>query len=254
MKRCFLTMRSSTRTNSSGEALWRAEWAALAGKCDPRRAWCAMGAGETACAVVSSFGRRTCCACVSTRRNRRGKNAGAGKTTTASESIAPPLSSSTVQWRAIPEKLRRCIWNRWTLIKRTQLGTRPLLPVRPGLKRVLLGPVVVCGAARALRAAGATITTLPPPGYWQARHAGCSGAPACGQGTTNTELLGRGRQPFAALVVRSATPVRHKRRAKTPATITLLRIRLRFHLFDRWRLLPNAADTRTTTRIRSLQP
>lgn len=62
---------------------------------------------------------------------------------------APPLSSSAVQWRAVPEKLRRPIGNRWTLIKRTQSGTGPLLPVRPGLQRVPLAPVVVCAAARA---------------------------------------------------------------------------------------------------------
>lgn len=82
-----------------------------------------MSAGGSACGVVSSFGRKTCCACVSARRNRTGKDAGAGKTTTASENPAPPLSSSAVQWRAVPEKLRRPIENRWTLIKRTQLGT-----------------------------------------------------------------------------------------------------------------------------------
>lgn len=50
-----------------------------------RRAWCAMSAGGSACGVVSSFGRTTCCACVSAPRNRTGKDAGAGKTTTASE-------------------------------------------------------------------------------------------------------------------------------------------------------------------------
>lgn len=109
---------------------------------------------------------------------------------------APPLSSSAVQWRAVPEKLRRPIGNRWTLIKRTQSGTGPLLPVRPGLQRVPLAPVVVCAAARALRAAGATITTLSPLGYWRARHAACSGAHACEGRTTNTELGGRAlRQP-----------------------------------------------------------
>ena len=143
-----------------------------------RRAWCAMSAGGSACGVVSSFGRRTCCACVSARRNRTGKGAGAGKTTTASENPAPPLSSSAVQWRAVPEKLRRPIENRWTLIKRTQSGTGPLLPVRPGLRRVPLAPVVVCRAARALRAAGATITTPPPLGYWRRRCAACSGLPS----------------------------------------------------------------------------
>ena len=88
---------------------------------------------------------------------------------------APPLSSSAVQWRAVPEKRRRPIENRWTLIKRTQPGTGPLLPVRPGLQRVPLAPVVVCAAARALRAAGATITTLPPLGYRRHRCAACSG-------------------------------------------------------------------------------
>ena len=50
-----------------------------------RRAWCAMSAGGSACAVVSSFGRRTCNACAYAPRNRTGKDAGAGKTTTASE-------------------------------------------------------------------------------------------------------------------------------------------------------------------------
>ena len=109
---------------------------------------------------------------------------------------APPFSSSAVQWRAVPEKLRRPIENRWTLIKRTQSGTGPLLPVRPGLQRVPLAPVVVCAAARALRAAGATITTLPPLGYWRARRAARSDAHASEGRTTNTELGGRGlRQP-----------------------------------------------------------
>ena len=88
---------------------------------------------------------------------------------------APPFSSSAVQWRAVPEKLRRPIGNRWTLIKRTQSGTGALLPVRPGLRRVPLAPVVVCAAARALRAAGVTITTPPPLGYWRHRCAACSG-------------------------------------------------------------------------------
>lgn len=97
---------------------------------------------------------------------------------------APPLSSSAVQWRAVPEKLRRPIENRWTLIKRTQSGTEPLLPVRSGLQRVPLAPVVVC-------AAGATITTLPSLGYWRAWHAACSGTHASEGRTTNTELGGR---------------------------------------------------------------
>lgn len=104
---------------------------------------------------------------------------------------APPLSSSAVQWRAVPEKLRRPIGNRWTLIKRTQSGTGLLLPVRPGLRRVPLAPVVVCAAARVLRAAQAAITTLPPLGYWRAQHAACSGALAREGRTTNTELGGR---------------------------------------------------------------
>lgn len=37
------------------------------------------------------------------------------------------------------------------------------------------------------------ITTLPPLGYWRARHAACSGAHASGQGTTNTEFGGLAR-------------------------------------------------------------
>ena len=94
---------------------------------------------------------------------------------------APPLSSSAVQWRAVPEKLRRPIGNRWTLIKRPQSGTGLLLPVRPGLQRVPLAPVVVCVAARVQRAAGATITTPPPLGYWRHRCAACSGAHAVGK-------------------------------------------------------------------------
>lgn len=44
-----------------------------------------MSAGGSACGVASSFGRRTCNACAYAPRNRTGKDAGAGKTTTASE-------------------------------------------------------------------------------------------------------------------------------------------------------------------------
>ena len=51
---------------------------------------CAMSAGGSACGVVSSFGRKTCCACVSARRNRTGRAAATDRTMTVSKT-APPL-------------------------------------------------------------------------------------------------------------------------------------------------------------------
>lgn len=88
-----------------------------------RRAWCAMSAGGSACGVVSSFGRRTCCACVSARRNRTGKDAGAGKTTTASEKPCTALivvSGAAVQRCPVLEKPGRATACRCTLINRMQ--------------------------------------------------------------------------------------------------------------------------------------
>lgn len=156
-----------------------------------RRAWCAMSAGGSACGVVSSFGRRTCCVCVSARRNRTGKDAGAGKTTTASEK--PCTALIVVSGAAVPGTREAGPCHSMPMhVNQSDAAARRvvLLPVRRCLQRVPLAPVVVCAAARALRPAGAAITTLPPLGYWRHRCAACSGAHASKQGTTNTELFG----------------------------------------------------------------
>lgn len=156
----------------------------------------AMSAGGSACGVVSSFGRRTCCACVSARRNRTGKDAGAGKTTTASEKPCTALIVVSGAVARSPGEAAPSHREPLDVNQTDSVRNGALLPVRPDLQRVPLAPVVVCAAARALGAAGATITTPPPLGYWRARHAACSGAHACEGRTTNTELGGRGlRQP-----------------------------------------------------------
>lgn len=105
---------------------------------------------------------------------------------------APPLSSSVVQWRAVPEKLRRPIENRWTLIKRTQLGTgAPTRATWPSTGAAGTR-CRLCGCASVAGGWGDDHHTAAV-GYWRHHCAACSGAHACGQGATNTELFGLAR-------------------------------------------------------------
>lgn len=155
-----------------------------------------MSAGGSACAVVSSFGRRTCNACAYAPRNRTGKDAGAGKTTTASEKPCTALivvsgAVARSPGEAAPSHREPLDVNQTDSVRNGATPTRATWPSTGAAgTRCRL-----CGCA-SVGAAGATITTLPPLGYWRAWHAACSGAHACEGRTTNTELGGRAlRQP-----------------------------------------------------------